>query len=275
MLIKNLINNALQNLKKISSTPRLDAELILAHILKKGRSYLYTHFDQELSTGDIKLFSDLITQRATGKPIAYILKHKEFWSLDLEVNEHVLIPRPETELLIELALQYSKSEAYVADLGTGSGAIALAISSERPNWQIVATDKSNNALLIAQKNAERLRLNNIEFKQTDWCQNLPDYKFDIIISNPPYISENDPHLKSSIKFEPKLALVANNDGLAALQLIIFQAKKKLKSNGLLILEHGYKQGNAVKNLLLENGYQNIIQHQDLAGLDRAVCAFNI
>lgn len=275
MTLKYHFQQAIQKLTKTSDTPRLDAELLLAHTLQQERSYFYAHHDQELNIDDIKLFNDLIDQRLNDKPIAYITEHKEFWSLNLEVNENVLIPRPETELLVELALQFlpMNDSIKAVDLGTGSGAIALAIAKERPNWHIIATDNSNEALLIAKKNAQRFKLTNVEFKFGDWCHALPDYKFDIIISNPPYIAENDPHLQGSIKFEPQSALIAKNNGLDALNTIIVQAKNKLKANGILILEHGYKQGGAVKNLLLENSYQNITQYCDLAGLERAICAY--
>lgn len=273
MRIKDLLQQSVKNLTAVTATPRLDAELLLAHLLKKERSYLHSHNDQELNSETIDSFLNFERQRLSGKPIAYILKHQEFWSLDLAINEHVLIPRPETELLIELALKFlpANERLQIADLGTGSGAIALALAKERPNWFITATDISNEALSIAKKNAHAHNLKNIQFILSDWCLNLTPYKFDAIISNPPYIDANDPHLQGSIKFEPNLALVAKNHGLEALTTIIAQAKNQLKFNGLLILEHGFEQGNSVKNLLITNGYGNISQHQDLAGLDRAVC----
>jgi release factor glutamine methyltransferase len=275
MYIKDLLNHASKDLNAITATPRLDAELLLAHVLQKNRSYLHSHGDQELSSEIIAAFLELKQQRLTGKPIAYILKYKEFWSLNLEINEHVLIPRPETELLVELALNMLPANEYlkVADLGTGSGAIALAIAKERPNWLITAVDISNEALLIAQKNAHSLKLTNVQFILSNWCLNLSEYKFDAIISNPPYIAENDPHLQGSIKFEPHLALVAKNNGIDAIDIIIKQAKSRLNSNGLLILEHGCEQGKAIETLLATNGYQHITQHQDLAGLDRALCGY--
>ena len=273
MYIKDLLNHAIKNLRSITATPRLDAELLLAHLLQKNRSYLHSHGDNELNSEIIAAFLELEQQRLTGKPIAYILKYKEFWSLNLEINEHVLIPRPETELLVELALDMLPANKHlkIADLGTGSGAIALAIAKERPNWLITAVDISNHALLIAQKNANRLKLTNVQFILSNWCLNLSTYKFDAIISNPPYIAENDPHLQGSIKFEPHLALVAKNNGIEAIDIIIKQAKNRLNNNGILILEHGCEQGKAIKTLLTTNGYQRITQYQDLAGLDRALC----
>jgi release factor glutamine methyltransferase len=272
MYLKKLLTQSTQNLAQITNTPHLDVELLLAHVLKKDRSYLHSHYDQELTPIIIKAFSILLEQRLTGKPIAYILQHKEFWSLDLEINEYVLIPRPETELLVELALKSlpTNKKLHIADLGTGSGAIALALAKERPNWLITATDKSYNALIVAKKNADRLSLTNVQFVLSDWGLNLPKHKFDAIISNPPYIAEDDPHLLGSIKFEPHLALIAKNNGLEAIATIINQTKNKLMPNGLLLLEHGKTQGNLVKKILETNGYKNIIQHQDLAGLDRAI-----
>lgn len=258
----------------MTATPHLDAELLLASVLKKERSYLHSHHDQELSSETINSFNQLIEQRLTGKPIAYILQHQEFWSLDLMVNEEVLIPRPETELLVELALEFlpANKNLTIADLGTGFGAIALALAKERPNWLITATDNSSKALLIAQKNAHSFNLTNIQFILSNWCLNLPKHKFDAIISNPPYIAEDDPHLKTNIKFEPSSALIAKNNGLKDIVTIITQAKNKLHHKGLLMLEHGYDQGNIIKSLLTTNDYQNITQYQDLAGLDRVLCA---
>jgi release factor glutamine methyltransferase len=275
MKIQDLLYKTTKDLIPVTITPRLDAELLLTHVLQKNRSYLHSHNDQKLNSEIMETVFELIEQRLTGKPIAYIIKHKEFWSLDLEINEHVLIPRPETELLVELTLQLlpTNKSLRIADLGTGSGAIAIAIAKERPNWFITATDNSNKALLLAQKNAKRLNLTNIQFVLSDWCLNLSEHKFDSIISNPPYIAENDPHLQSSIKFEPHLALVAKNNGLADIATIIDQAKNKLNTDGVLLLEHGYNQGLAVKDLLMANNYKRITQHQDLAGLDRAICGY--
>jgi release factor glutamine methyltransferase len=274
MSIKSLLQQNTQILAITSPTPRLDVELLLAYVLQQERSYLYAHYDQEIAANDLTLLNNLIKQRIEGKPIAYLIKQKEFWSLNLNINENVLIPRPETELLVELTLQFlTSNDATIADLGTGSGAIALALAKERPNWHIVATDKSAEALLVAKNNALHFKLNNLEFNLGEWCEALPNYKFDAILSNPPYIAENDPNLKSSIRYEPTLALIAKNNGLDALNSIIIQAKDKLKPNGMLILEHGYTQGTAVQKLLAQNGYLNIKQYRDLAGLDRAVCAF--
>lgn len=254
-----------------STTSRLDTELLLAFSLNQSREFLYTYPKHELTTEQKKKFDLLYQRRLKGEPIAYILGKKEFWTFELTVNKNVLIPRPETELLVEVALNnLSNKTATVADLGTGSGAIAIALAWERPQWNIIATDISKAALKLARDNAMRLQLTNIEFHCGDWFQALPKKKLNMIISNPPYIANNDPHLqKNEMKFEPKIALVAG-DGLTELQKIIIQAKEHLKKSGLLILEHGYNQSKKVQNVLQQNKYQKITRHKDLAGIYRVI-----
>jgi release factor glutamine methyltransferase len=256
-----------------STSPRLDVELLLAFTLNKPRSFLYSHPKYDLPPEQQKEFDRLYKRRLGGEPIAYIIGKKEFWSLELLVNKNVLIPRPETETLVEFALNKLNSEsATIADLGTGSGAIAIAIACERPKLNIIATDISKDALEIARHNAKQLQLKNIEFHHGDWCDALPDTKLDAIISNPPYISQDDPHLqKGDVRFEPKSALEAG-DGLSELQKIIPQAKEKLKDGGFLIIEHGHDQSKHVQDLLNQHGYQKITPHKDLAGIDRVVIA---
>ncbi|EKE00582.1 MAG: N5-glutamine methyltransferase, modifies release factors RF-1 and RF-2 [uncultured bacterium] len=254
---------------------RIDAEVLLAFVLNQPRSFLYSHPEYQLTPEQNEQFECLCARRLEGEPIAYILGKKEFWSLELTVNKNVLIPRPETELLVEIALNKIKNaEAVIADLGTGSGAIALALASEHPGWTVIATDISEDALKLARHNAAQLQLENIEFYCGDWCDILPNEKLDAIISNPPYIERNDPHLEQGdVRFEPKIALEAG-DGLSELQKIIVQAKERLKVGGFLILEHGYNQSKAVQDLLAQNGYQKITVYQDLAGIDRAVVVEN-
>lgn len=257
-----------------STSARLDLELLLSKILDKPREFLYAYPDYELSTLQEQDFTFLYQRRLQGEPLAYILGKREFWSLDLAIDAGVLIPRPETELLVEIVLsKCQQSKLSVVDLGTGSGAIALALASERPTWEIIATDISEDALQVAKNNAKRLNIENVKFYLGDWCSALPEIdNFDVIISNPPYIAENDPHLKQGdVGFEPKLALVAGN-GLVAIAAIIKQAKSKLKSGGYLVLEHGYDQGKPVQELLHKNGYRDILPFKDFAGIDRAVLA---
>ena len=256
-----------------STTPRLDLELLLEFILHQPRSFLYANPEYALTAEQEEKFETLYRHRLHGEPLAYILGKKEFWSLRLAVNDKVLIPRPETELLVEIILGNLNNEvANVADLGTGSGAIALALAYERPKWNIVATDISEEALQIARYNAAQLQIPNVEFYYGDWCSILPNKKFDAIVSNPPYIEKNDSHLQQGdVRFEPKIAL-ESGDGFDAIKIIIAQAKSKLDAGGLLVLEHGYDQSDRAQELLKQNGYQKITMHKDLAGMCRAVVA---
>ena len=262
MQIKNII-------KTTTAISRLDMEILLARVLAKPRSYLHSHSETTLTDEQLAQFQQYLARRQDDEPIAYILGHKEFWSLDLQVNQNVLIPRPETELLVEQVLQTLPADKNIklADLGTGCGAIALAIASERPNWQIIATDISHEALQVASNNAQNLQINNIHFQQGNWCAALNN-KFDIIVSNPPYIAKNDPHWQTSIKFEPKISLVAGQDGLDDIKTLIATAKNNLNANGILILEHGYQQAQQLKNLMQNHGYKDISTHKDIAANDR-------
>jgi release factor glutamine methyltransferase len=255
------------------SISRIDIELLLVSVLNQPRSFLYAHPEYEFTLEQKKSFDLLYERRIGGEPIAYILGKKEFWSLELAINQNVLIPRPETETLVEVALnKLGRKTAIVADLGTGSGAIAIALAYERPQWSVIATDISEVALELARYNAMQLQLKNIAFHRGDWSGALQRKKFDLIISNPPYIAQNDPHLQQGdVRFEPRIALEAG-DGLSELQKIIIQAKKYLKTGGLLMLEHGYDQSEKVQNLLHRNKYQNIMRYKDLAGIYRIVVA---
>ncbi|MCK4608764.1 MAG: peptide chain release factor N(5)-glutamine methyltransferase [Gammaproteobacteria bacterium] len=269
--MNGLLTNAAKQLQSISTTPRLDNEILLAHVLKKSRGFLYSHPEYELTDRENETFQALIVRRLAGEPIAYITEHKEFWSLDFKVNSDTLIPRPETELLVELALERiptnSNNAIKVADLGTGSGAIALAIANTRSDIKITATDISAKALKVAQENASHLKLNNVNFILNNWCEALDNSAFDIIISNPPYVAENE--LQTSTKYEPISALVAKDNGLSALRTIIRTAPAALKNNGWLILEHGFTQAKAVQNLLREHKYSEVSSFKDLAGHLRA------
>lgn len=256
-----------------TTTSRLDLELLLEIALHKPRSFLYANPECELTLEQEENFEYLYQRRLRGEPIAYILGKKEFWSLEFAVNEKVLIPRPETELLVEIILRELKQEvAVVADLGTGSGAIALVLATERPNWKIIAADVSEDALQVASYNAMQLKVQNVEFYRGNWCAALPDIKFDLIVSNPPYIDKNDPHLEhGDVRFEPKIALTSGN-GLRDIREIVVQAKGKLKVGGLLVLEHGHDQSEAVQELLQQNDYHQITPYKDLADIYRAVVA---
>ena len=255
----------------VSESARLDAEILLAFSLNKPRSYLYSHPEQAVNDSTLSTFNALVGKRQQGTPVAYLTGQQEFWSLPLAINETVLIPRPETELLVEQALLKIPADKTftIADLGTGSGAIALAIASERPRCRVIAVDLVLSGLLLAKQNAQQAGLNNIHFICTNWCSALQSSNLDMIVSNPPYIAASDPHLAmGDVRFEPRHALAAGPEGLDAIQYIINQSVTILKPDGWLLLEHGYDQQQAVAALLRENNYTGITGHNDLAGHPR-------
>jgi release factor glutamine methyltransferase len=253
-----------------SGSPQLDAELLLAHTLTRPRSWLLANATVVLAADHVARFQALIERRARGEPIAYIVGFREFWSLRLTVTPAVLIPRPETELVVERALAlHDRRAAHVADLGTGSGAIALACASERPLWRLVGTDVSPAVLAVAEGNRQALGLANVEWRSGCWCQALPDVGFDLILSNPPYIAATDPVLADpALQCEPVTALASGPQGLDALRQIIREAIGYLNPGGALVLEHGAQQAPAVAQMLVETGYAHVRCHPDLAGLDR-------
>jgi release factor glutamine methyltransferase len=250
---------------------RLDAELLLLHVVEKPRSWLFTHADDVLDTDVQTAYARLLDRRAAGEPVAYITGQRGFWSLDLEVTRATLIPRPETELLVELALQHLPADTVcsVADLGTGSGAIALAIARERPLAQVIATDASADALAVARRNAQRHAISNIAFVQGDWLAPLAGQRFELIVSNPPYIEAADPHLGlGDLRFEPASALASGTDGLDDIRRIVRDAPTHLHPGGWLLFEHGWNQGDAARALLREAGYVEVFTAQDLERRDR-------
>lgn len=270
MLIAELLKKAALRLTK-SPSKRLDVEILLAHVLGVKRETLYRWSDRVLSDQTLRLFDDLVLRRESGEPVAYLTGHQAFWSLDLVVTKDTLIPRPETELLVEMALQALpvSKKLRIADLGTGCGAIAFALASERPAWRITGTDYSVSALAVAKKNAKYLSLEHVDFCVNDWCCGLPFDQFDAILSNPPYIAEGDRHLMDvGTHFEPRSALISGEDGLRDLKTIISQASSCLKSGGILLLEHGFSQGSAVREFFAQYGYQEIETHRDLFGVER-------
>jgi len=271
--IRDALQEAQQQLAALPETePRLEAEILLGFSLNKQRSYLYAWPDRSLEPHQLTRFLELVTRRIRGEPIAYITGHREFWSLDLKVTPDTLIPRPETELLIELALELipSNSSFTLADLGTGSGAIAAAIAAERPTSHIVATDISPPALRAAKYNFKHLNLINIQTHEGAWCKALPQgHKFNLIISNPPYIPDSDPHLtQGDLPWEPRDALASGADGLNDIRHIIEQSPDHLATGGWLLLEHGYDQGSKVRRLFKAHGFRQVSTRQDLTGLDR-------
>lgn len=258
---------SIANCLKQAEIPGLDAEILLSHVLNESRLYLYTYPEELISESMKKKFEEFVLRRKSGEPAAYITGRREFWSLDLTVSSDVLIPRPETELLVELALKLGNPKCRLADLGTGSGAVALAISKEKPNWEIYATDKSEKALALARLNAERLNLTGVNFHQGHWCQALPPLQFDLIVSNPPYIAAEDPHLQE-LTYEPRSALIADNQGLKDIAEIIYSAKGVLRTQGWLLIEHGFNQAEKVGSYFADAGYEEITHYRDLSGLER-------
>lgn len=271
--LRHHLRHAKAQLTPHSDSPRLDAELLLAHLLSVPRSYLFTHPEQCLSVTQQTAFQQLLTARCQGKPVAYLLGKQEFWSLSLTVTEATLIPRADTECLVEAALNYlgGQDRARILELGTGSGAIACALATERPTWQILATDRSDAALAVAQTNVDALRLSNITLRQHDWFQELDEPPFDLILSNPPYIAADDEHLPQ-LRHEPITALVASDAGLGDLRHIIFAAAPFLKPGAWLMLEHGYQQQTAVAELFQQAGFTLIHGLHDLNGHTRVTIA---
>ena len=264
-----LLYQATSQLNKTSDTPALDAELLFCAISGIDRSAVTTGRSMTLTNRQREVFSTLIKRRTAGEPIAYLLRRKEFWSQDLLVSPEVLIPRPETELLVEQALEHLPDQpCNVADLGTGSGAIALAIATERPNVQVTATDISQSALEVAMKNAARLGVRNVTFRQGDWFAPLADQHYRLIVSNPPYVRVGDPRLEAGTLYEPVDALISGYDGLDALRMICAAARRYLNSQGVLVLEHACDQKNAVHKLLSQGGFETIVSSTDLAGKPR-------
>jgi release factor glutamine methyltransferase len=249
----------------------LDARWLLLHVLQRSDAWLFAHGRDLLTDAQQRSFEALVARRETGEPVAYLTGRRGFWSLDLDVGAAVLIPRTETELLVELALERlpATDAARVADLGTGSGAIALAIAHERPRAQVQGVDSSRAALDVAAGNLRRLGLHNLSLHHGDWFAPLAGMRFDLVASNPPYIETGDPHLtQGDLRFEPMQALASGADGLDAIRQIVRDAPAHLHANGWLLLEHGWEQGAAVRALLQAAGLADIATHTDLEGRDR-------
>lgn len=271
MQVSQLLISATKQLSVQSDSAKLDAEILLAFCLNKNRSWLFTWPDTELSPAELAEFDALLQRRKNGEPVAHITGQREFWSLPLSITKDTLIPRPDTELMVEkiLALYPADSDITLADLGTGSGAIALALASERPNWSIIATDLSAAALDVARHNAQQLKLDNIEFEPGSWFEPLGDKTFDIITSNPPYIAETDPHLsEGDVRFEPLSALASGRDGLNDIRHICQQARQYLKHKGMLIIEHGFDQKAEIQEIFTVSGFTDISQYHDLSNNPR-------
>lgn len=272
---RSLLDDATQLIYNISDTPRIDAEILMQHVIERPLAWLLSYGDAIADNDHVQHFLKLIAERQTGKPIAYIIGSRDFWTLSLRVNEHVLIPRPDTETLVEHALDALKgiSSPTILDLGTGSGAIALSLAKELPSASVLAIDAHQAALNVAIENAERHALNNVEFLLSDWFTELlckkNGQRFDLIASNPPYVESGDKHLdQGDLRFEPTSALVAKNDGLSDIKNIIQNSVQFINTNGYVIVEHGYNQQDAVRQLFEQNNYHNIICHHDINQLPR-------
>lgn len=262
-----------EKLKSVSESPQLDLELMLCHLLDKPNSYLMTWPEKELDSNIECQFQEMLERRLKGEPVAHIIGYRGFWSFDLEVSPHTLIPRPDTEVLVEKSLALcTASGARVADLGTGTGAIALALASERPGWQVVASDFVPEAVELAERNRQRLQLNNVVITQGSWFEPHSGL-YDLIVSNPPYIDPEDPHLnQGDVRFEPLSALTSGKQGMADIQLIGEQARQYLKPGGWLAFEHGYDQGVSCRNLLQQLGYVEISTQCDYGENERVTYA---
>ncbi|PZS80029.1 protein-(glutamine-N5) methyltransferase, release factor-specific [Stenotrophomonas maltophilia] len=252
---------------------RHEAELLLLHVLDRPRSWLFAHATDPLAAADQATFEALLARRVAGEPVAYLIGRRGFWTLDLEVDPATLIPRPETELLVELALERLPPDQalQLADLGTGSGAIALALASERPRAQVLATDASTGALAVAARNAARHELGNVRFAEGghDWYAPLQGVRFDLIASNPPYIASDDPHLEQGdLRFEPSTALASGMDGLDDIRRIVDGGQAHLRPGGWLLIEHGRDQGAAIRALFEATGFVEVQTVQDLEQRDR-------
>lgn len=262
-----------QILESVSDSAKRDAELLLCFSLQKNSSYIRAWPDAEVKADIVVQFESLLQRRKEGEPVAYLVGEQGFWTLDLQVSPATLIPRPETELLVEYVLDNFSTESplKLLDLGTGTGAVALALASERPHWHILGCDIEPAAVDLANKNRNLLmpHAKNIAFIQSDWFDNIEPQLFDLIVSNPPYIDSEDPHLQQGdLKFEPLTALVAANNGMADIEAIVKRVPAFLKAKGSLIFEHGYNQGGIANKLLKNSGFTDVFTCRDLAGLDR-------
>jgi release factor glutamine methyltransferase len=269
--IKSILREAAGTLESVTDSALLDAEVLLCLAIDKPRSHLRAWPDKLLQPEQLALFSALLEQRQQGIPIAYITGNREFWSRDFQVTPDVLIPRPDTELLIELSLQLIPADEpfKIIDLGTGSGIIAITLAAERPHAQISATDVSVAALRIARLNADRHKINNVQFYQSNWYADVPDTKFNLIISNPPYIAEDDSHLQQGdVRFEPQTALCAAEQGLSDIKIIAALARNHLELDGHLLIEHGYDQQQQVQALFKDLHYDKVQTYKDLSGQPR-------
>lgn len=272
--IQYILIHATKILTPASESAALDAEVLLSTALNKDRAYLRAWPEQALTPEYLEIFESYLQQRLQGTPLAYITGIREFWSREFAVNQHVLIPRHDTELIVDISLKRipRNTALKIVDLGTGSGVIAITLAAERPKLEVLACDKSAEALAIAKQNAKKHHVSRIQFYQSNWFEGLPDILFDFIISNPPYIAEGDPHLqRGDLRFEPHSALISSKQGLHDIERIIDAARHHLNAEGCLMIEHGYNQKDHIKTLFEQHGYQQVETFLDLAGNPRVTC----
>ncbi len=273
MNIKNIMRDISMRLSKVSSSPVLDSEILLMKALRVSRAYLYTYDDKVIAESKKQLLEELVTRRMNKEPIAYIIGKKEFWSREFYINQRTLIPRPESEMLVELIIQTNsrKKISCILELGTGCGCISVSIAKELSHSQIVSTDICAKALEVANKNAQHYGVNNISFIKSDWFNELDNQKFDCIVSNPPYIRKDDPYL-NELTFEPSKALVSGDDGLEAIEIIVSNAADYLSPEGKIFIEHGEDQEKEIQKIFELNNWRDIICFRDLGGLPRITTA---
>jgi len=265
-----------QNQGRKAGLDSLDVDVLLTNVLKKNRTFLFAWPENELTENQEIRFNEFLVRRISGEPIAYIIGQREFWSLPLTTEASTLIPRPDTEVLVEAVLsRFNDSPKNCVDLGTGTGAIALALKSERASWKVTGVDRITEAVLLSRKNAKDLKID-VDFFEGNWCDSLSERSIDILVSNPPYIDENDHHLdEGDVRFEPRSALVAGDNGLSDIQIITLQAKRCLVKNGALFFEHGWKQGAQVRDIMRAAEFEKIETIKDYGGNDRITFGYLI
>jgi release factor glutamine methyltransferase len=276
--LKELLKDGQVQLKDRSASAVEDCEILIGHILNKNSAWLIAHDDRALTSEQILAFQNYLQRRSAGEPVAYIIGQRAFWEHQFEVNPSVLIPRPESELLVELTMQIATEQAFtpqslsIVDLGTGSGAIAISLAHELPQAEVTAVDVSLEALDVARKNAENIGVTNVKFIEGNWFSKLDGRRYSLIVANPPYIAIDDPHLaRGDLRFEPIGALNAGAEGIDDIQKIINQSTNHLQPNGHLLIEHGFEQGSEVRSLLGNAGFDSIATHRDIAGHERVSC----
>ncbi|MCC2604324.1 peptide chain release factor N(5)-glutamine methyltransferase [Planctobacterium marinum] len=274
LTIQQALDMGIQALKNHSDSAKTDAETLLCDVLHCNRTKLIVDANYILTSEQACLWQEYLQQRIQGRPVSYIIGHQDFWTLSLDVNESTLIPRPETELLVELTLDLTVADnSCCLDLGTGTGAIALAIASERKGWQVTGCDRITEAVQLAAHNQRKNHVENARFLVSHWFSALGEQAFDVIVTNPPYVESDSAYLtQGDLRFEPGSALTSGEDGLDDIRLIIPQARQHLKSDGWLLIEHGFKQANAIQELFADAGYEQIQTRQDCAGHDRVTFA---